>query len=239
MDVTALAILPAGYAPESWLPALPEWRGFRSYARALMSEWQGERPSADRSAELALVGRVRRGDARAQTELVEHLLPHLRAVANALLGASADADDAVQIGLMRVLEGLDTWRGDASLHRWARKVAAHACLRLSEQNRRHARVVADADVSDLAAPRGDAGYRDHLMRPVAEYLDRLPPAQREAIVLRHALDHSVSEISELTGVPVDTVKSRLLFGRRALRKLIRRDENVGEVATALRKGARA
>ena len=216
-----------------------EWDAFRGYARSLMSDWRGERTLADRSAELALVRRVRRGEARAQTELIEHLLPHLRAVANALLGASADADDAVQIGLMRVLEGLSTWRGDASLHRWARKVAAHACLRLSEQNRRHARVVAsETDVSDLAAPRADGGFRDALSRPVAEYLDRLPPAQREAIVLRHALDHSVSEISELTGVPVDTVKSRLLFGRRALRKLIRRDENVGEVATALRKGAR-
>jgi RNA polymerase sigma-70 factor (ECF subfamily) len=238
--VTALALSPAGYAPQRVFAALDAgWEEIRSYARVLMSEWQRERTAADRSAELALVRRVRRGDARAQTELVEHLLPHVRAVANALLGASADADDAVQIGLMRVLEGLATWRGDASLHRWARKVAAHACLRLSEQNRRHARVVAEADATDAAAPWTDAGFRDALPRPVAEYLDRLPPAQREAVVLRHALDHSVAEIAELTGVPVDTVKSRLLFGRRALRKLIRRDENVGELATALRKGARA
>jgi RNA polymerase sigma-70 factor (ECF subfamily) len=204
-----------------------------------MREWQRVGLAADRSAELALVRRVQRGDASAQTELVEHLLPHLRAVANALLGTSADADDAVQIGLMRVLEGLATWRGDASLYRWARRVSAHVCLRLSEQNRRHARAVAaEAEISEIEAPRSDGGFRDALVRPVAEYLDRLPAAQREAIVLRHALDHSVAEIAELTGVPVDTVKSRLLFGRRTLRKLIRRDENVGEVATALRKGAR-
>jgi RNA polymerase sigma-70 factor (ECF subfamily) len=237
--VTALALSPAGYAPGRFFAALEAgWNALHGYALSVMGGWRGER--SDRSAELALVTRVQRGDARAQSELVERLLPHLRAVANALLGASADADDAVQIGLMRVLEGLATWRGDASLHRWARKVAAHACLRLSEQNRRHARVVAaGADVSDVAAPRPDMGFRDALSRPVAEYLDRLPPAQREAIVLRHALDHSVAEIAELTGVPVDTVKSRLLFGRRALRKLIRRDENVGAVATGLRKGARA
>jgi RNA polymerase sigma-70 factor (ECF subfamily) len=196
--------------------------------------------TTDRTADLQLVERVQQGEARAQTELVERLLPHLRAVANALLGSSADADDAVQIALMRVLDGLGSWRGDAALHRWARTVAAHACLRLSEQNRRHTRLVTDdADIAELPASTSDRGFSDALPRPVQEYLDRLPAAQREAVVLRHALDHSVSEIAELTGVPVDTVKSRLLFGRRALRKLIRRDENLGDVATAMRKGAQA
>ena len=233
--MTALALPPAGHARTiPWLPDLHAWwETARGYALALMG-----RAGSDRTADLKLVQRVQQGEARAQTELVERLVPHLRAVANALLGGSADADDAVQIALMRVLEGLGSWRGDAALHRWARKVAAHACLRLSEQNRRHTRLVtADADVGELPAATMDRGFTDALPRPVQEYLERLPAAQREAIVLRHALDHSVAEIADLTGVPVDTVKSRLLFGRRALRKLVRRDENVGEVATAMRKGA--
>ena len=64
---------------------------------------------------------------------------------------------------------------------------------------------------------------DELPRPVAAYLDELPEVQREVLVLRHVLDHTVAEIAELVDVPVDTVKSRLLYARRALRKLIRRD----------------
>jgi RNA polymerase sigma-70 factor (ECF subfamily) len=198
----------------------------------------GQRPAGDRSTEVALVRRARRRDAAARRELVEHLLPHLRAVAGALLGRTADVDDAVQITLMRVLENLSSWRGDGPLHHWARTVAARACLRLAEQNRRHARALAtSADVEDLVAPGPDVSLREALPRPVHDYLDRLPSVQREVVVLRHALDHSVAEIAELTGVSIGTVKSRLLFGRRALRKLLRRDDRVGDLATALRRRA--
>jgi RNA polymerase sigma factor (sigma-70 family) len=64
---------------------------------------------------------------------------------------------------------------------------------------------------------------DGLPRHVAEYLDELPEVQRQVLVLRHVLDYSVAEIAEMVGAPIDTVKSRLLYARRALRKSIRRD----------------
>ncbi|MFY0539633.1 sigma factor-like helix-turn-helix DNA-binding protein [Nannocystis pusilla] len=46
-------------------------------------------------------------------------------------------------------------------------------------------------------------------------------------MLRHALDHTLPEIAELTGAPVPTVKSRVLKAEETLRKLIRRDLNLG------------
>lgn len=173
-----------------------------------------------------MVRGVLRGEARAQALLLDVLLPHLRAVARAITPNASDVDDATQIALMRVLEGLPTYRGEASLVRWARRVAAHACLRLREQDRRRLQVVEpDAD-TEAVAPTTDHRFGDGLVRPIDEYLERLPAVQREVLVLRHVLDHSVAEIAELCGAPVDTVKSRLLYARRALRKLIRRDHIV-------------
>jgi RNA polymerase sigma-70 factor (ECF subfamily) len=205
-----------------------------SYARILVDRLQ--RGATDRSDEVALVERARGGDLDAQRELVERLLPQLRGVANALLGRTADADDAVQIALMRVLEGLASWRGDAALRQWARRVAANVCLRMSEQNRRHARPVGDdADLDELGA---SAVVSETLPATVHGYLERLPTVQREAVVLRHALGYSVEEIAELTGAAIGTVKSRLLCGRQALRKLIRRDDAVDELAAGLRRAQR-
>jgi RNA polymerase sigma-70 factor (ECF subfamily) len=159
-------------------------------------------------------------------------------VANALLGRTPDADDAVQIALMRVLEGLASWRGEASLQSWARKVAANACLRLAEQNRRHARGVTDeTDVDELVAPVSVASGTAALPGSVGEYLDRLPAVQRDVVVLRHALGYSVEEIATMTDAAVGTVKSRLLCGRRALRKLVRRDDALDELAGGFRRRA--
>ncbi|MFO0571899.1 MAG: sigma-70 family RNA polymerase sigma factor [Polyangiaceae bacterium] len=60
-----------------------------------------------------------------------------------------------------------------------------------------------------------------------EYLEQLPEAQREALVLRHVMGYSVSEIAEATEVSPNTVKDRLLRGTREMRRLIRRDQAIG------------
>jgi RNA polymerase sigma-70 factor, ECF subfamily len=173
----------------------------------------------------ALVSAALRGEARAEQTLVRRLLPHLRAVARAILGDGADADDGVQVALMRVLERAASYRGEAPIERWARTVAVRACLRLAEGNRRHrASDVPDNDALALTHEVDDDTLLDTLPGPIGAYLERLPAGQREALVLRHALGYSVAEIAELVGIPVDTVKSRLMFGLRALRRSIRRDQ---------------
>ena len=83
-------------------------------------------------------------------------------------------------------------------------------------------LVGDADVAGFDPPLLEA-----LPRPIEVYLDALPEVQRTALLLRHALGHTVPEIAELTDAPVATVKSRLLKGQRELRKHIRRDMNMG------------
>jgi RNA polymerase sigma-70 factor (ECF subfamily) len=177
--------------------------------------------------DVALVRRVLRADARAEAELVRRVMPVLRAVAGSILGSSScDADDGVQIALMRVLERASTYRGEAALESWSRTIGVRACLRLAETTRRHR--PAAAEVEEQGAPEDcDDALVEDIPGPIAAYLDRLPDAQRQALVLRHALGYSVAEVAELLGVPVDTAKSRLMFGLRSLRKAIRRDVLIG------------
>jgi len=139
-----------------------------------------------------------------------------------MIRASSDVEDAVQVAALKVLRGLASYRGDAPLTRWARTVATRSCL---DRMRRRGLEVVDIEAEPLIAPALDGARlaREALPRPIREYLDRLPLAQREALMLRHVLDHTVAEAAEIAGVPVDTLKSRLLAGRKALRKSIRRD----------------
>lgn len=51
-------------------------------------------------------------------------------------------------------------------------------------------------------------------------LRQLPPDQRLVVVLHHLLDLPVADIARQTGVPVNTVKTRLARGRRRLATLI-------------------
>ncbi|MBL4689447.1 MAG: RNA polymerase sigma factor [Nannocystaceae bacterium] len=187
-----------------------------------MTPSASEDAGARRRADVALAQRVVQGDAQAQALLLTQILPQLRAVARAILSNRADVDDAVQVALIRVLKGLATFRGDSTLVRWSRRVATHACLRLRQDNQRRLSVV-ELSAEPAEREAAPATENDGLPPEITVYLDRLPEKQREALVLRHVLGHSVIEVATLVGVPVDTVKSRLLYARRAMRAMIRRE----------------
>jgi RNA polymerase sigma factor (sigma-70 family) len=53
-----------------------------------------------------------------------------------------------------------------------------------------------------------------------EYLDELPDAQREALVLHHVLGMTVSEVADQLEAPQETVRSRLRLGKDRLRQLL-------------------
>ena len=59
--------------------------------------------------------------------------------------------------------------------------------------------------------------RGEVSRAINDALEHLPAHQRESFILRRFQDMSYNEISEITGVPVGTAKSRVVRAERALR----------------------
>ena len=184
--------------------------------------------------------RAGEGDRAARRVVARRLMPVARRVAHALLRGSADADDAVQLSLIEVLRSAGTYRGETAVERWAQRIVVRTTLRhIREQRRYYKTVDGDVEVAETAgreflgaggaAPANGwaAGGVDGLARPLEFYLSSLSEVQRDAVVLRHAFGYSVAEIATLMDVSENTAKARLLYGRRALRKLVRRDQNIG------------
>lgn len=189
------------------------------------------RSSAPPLTDVARVARAGRGDAADQAWLMKRVLPRVRRIARTFLPSSADADDAAQSSLLAILRSASTYRGEAAIEGWAGRIAVRTTLRfLAEQRRDRSTLVREPDeeldADEPAAP-FDAPSSEALPRDVREYLELLPEAQHNAILLHHALDFSLSEIAEATGVSLDTVKSRLRLGLATLRKHIRRDIALG------------
>lgn len=175
------------------------------------------------------VHRAGAGDAQAQTWLVTRVLPRVRRIARTFLPSPSDADDAAQTALIAILRSAPTYRGEAAVEGWAGRIAVRTTLRLAaEQRRERARNDSELEGAEeeLSAP-PEPSAAEGLPRDLREYLAALPEAQRTAVLLHHALDHSIDEIADLTDVSPDTVKSRLRLGLAALRKRIRQDIAIG------------
>jgi len=178
----------------------------------------------------ALANATSRGDRTAAEALTRKVLPTVRRVARALLTNRSDAEDATQLALLEVLRAAGTYRGTGPLESWARRIASRAVIRHARRARGMKPETSPLDLEE-SLDSGDELLRttvlESLPRPLEAYLDELPDVQRVALVLRHALGHTVPEIADVTNAPIPTVKSRIKKAHQELRRLIRRDLNIG------------
>ena len=174
--------------------------------------------------ERSLAARAAGGDAQARRELLQRVLPTLRAATTAVLGPGADAEDATQQAAIDVLRGLSTFRGEASLKSWCRTVGIRAALRLT----RGRRPISVTEPDELTAAEPGPRLADGIPGELRTHLDAIPRLQREAVLLRHGMGYTVPEMAELLETSVNTIKSRLLEGRKTLRARIRQQSLVAE-----------
>jgi RNA polymerase sigma-70 factor, ECF subfamily len=182
----------------------------------------------DAGDDLDLTARVARSDADAKRELALRLIRSVTRTVRTLLRGDAEADDAVQLSMMEILRSASTYRGEASLERWAGRITVRTTLHFVRQRRARGELIEpDSEQAESAGGEGvhtngvTASSLDALLAPLSD-------ARRTCVVLRHVFEYTVEEIAELTGVSPNTVKDRLLQARNELRERVRRDEEVVE-----------
>ena len=149
-------------------------------------------------------------------ENIVELIPRLRRYARALAGDRAAADDLVQDTLERAWAKLHLYRRGTDLRAWLFTVMHNVYV----NQRRAARpsVSLDEEMPELAQP---ARETDTLvLRDLDAAIRRLPPDQREVLLLVALEDMSYELAAETLGVPIGTVMSRLSRARGKLRAML-------------------
>jgi RNA polymerase sigma-70 factor, ECF subfamily len=178
--------------------------------------------------DVALMTQVAAADPAACRTLAKRLVGRVHRVSKSILRSPADADDAAQQSLIEILGSAKSYRGDSSLERWSDRIVVRTSLRFSRSRQKlGAREEDDTALETAPIEPSDSTLSEEAPRHVRAYLEQLPDAQRDALVLRHVLGYSIPEIAEMTEVSPNTVKDRLLRGSREMRKLIRRDVAIG------------
>lgn len=168
-------------------------------------------------------------------------LPHLDAAYNLarwLTRSEADASDVVQEACLRALTYFEGYRGDNG-KAWLLTIVRNTCYLWIERNRPTVVVSLSPDiegeVDDAASLRGTAPPDPEAMllqqrdaRLLNELMGELPHLFREVLVLRELEDMSYREISDVLGVPLGTVMSRLSRARGLLKDAWGRRNTRGE-----------
>lgn len=139
---------------------------------------------------------------------LERLIPSLRRFARGLAGSAHAADDLVQEALWRALRKERQFRGE-NLAAWLFTILANAARAQWRSSRRQPAVDPLVDIADGGS---DPASRIGILSALAS----LEADHREVLLLTAVEGFTYQEASEIVGVPIGTVMSRIARARDAL-----------------------
>jgi RNA polymerase sigma-70 factor (ECF subfamily) len=187
--------------------------------------------------ERRFIERLRDHDERAFLELVQLYQARVYKLVFRMLGRRDEAEDLAQEVFVQVFKAVGSFRGDSRLGTWIYCIAVNLCKnRLKYLGRRQADNQEDFEPikERLSLARtqglttGDVERPDQMVegleleRLVRASLHEMDADFREILVLRDLEDLSYEELSEITGLPDGTVKSRLHRARAMLKSAVER-----------------
>jgi RNA polymerase sigma-70 factor (ECF subfamily) len=169
----------------------------------------------------ALVGRAKRGERDAFAGLVREYLRAAYAVAFAVVGRPADAEDVAQDAFLAAFAKLDTCREPARFSSWLLQIVRNRARNWLDSLRlRDVPAVETEPPPDPAAPAtSEPGARERLVAA----LSLLPPAQREVVLLHDLEDWTHAEIAATLEISEVMSRQHLFQARRTLRERLAAD----------------
>ncbi|MDX2153369.1 MAG: sigma-70 family RNA polymerase sigma factor [Bryobacteraceae bacterium] len=182
--------------------------------------------------DFALLEGLRAGRESAYEQLIAQFQQPVYSLVFRLLNDPSETCDVVQEVFLKVFRSVGNFRAQSSLKTWIYRIAVNEAHNQRRWFSRHRR----QEVGLEAEEQGSRCYRDTLSDPgrspfelafgeethslIEQALNELNPTFRAAVVLRDIEDLSYEEIAEVLQISLGTVKSRILRGREALRKIL-------------------
>ena len=168
------------------------------------------------------VPQARAGEAEAWDALFRRYQLPLYAYVFELVHNEQATLDIVQETFINAVRHIATLRDDERFGSWLFGIAHQKCI---QQWRRHDRDAAlQEELEDAPVGRDDSPLellvREEQEAEFMKLLDQLPAPQRSVLLLHFIEGFSLEEIARITSAQLGTVKSRLYYGKRALRKLL-------------------
>jgi RNA polymerase sigma-70 factor (ECF subfamily) len=194
-------------------------------------------PAAEPRADEDLVRRAGAGDRGAFEALVARHGDALFGFARRACGPGADAEDALQDGLLAAWKGASTFRGEASARTWLFQVVLHACRRRARRRAGEPRTHEPLDRAGAVPSPASGAEARASARETGAALERamaaLSPEAAEVLLLRDVSGLSGEETAAALGVGIAAMKSRLHRARLELKEQVEAilGHAVEEVAT--------
>ena len=142
----------------------------------------------------------------------------------ARLVGTAEAEDLAAETLLRALEAVDDFRGEAALGTWLHRIGVNLAYDLLRRRERSPilSVETGVNVPEAVSEAADAGplEQEQMSQCIQNLLAKLPPQQRHVLAQADMLEQTALEIAQGSGITAGNVKIRLHRARRAMQAVL-------------------
>lgn len=175
-----------------------------------------------------LIRRAQSGNREAMVAILRQLETPVYRTAYYLIGNEQDAMDATQEALLKIYRHLPSYKGDALIHTWAQRIVTNVCMDFFRKRKKVVFMQEEDWREDKKASR--EVERGAVVTDLKQAINRLPEAQRTAVILRYVQEYNYQEIADAMQLPINTVKSHLFRARKQLKAWLSEYQEGGTIA---------
>lgn len=194
-----------------------------------------KKPGKSSRTDTVLIRAVQAGDMAAFDELVLKHKDRLFNLVYWFLGDYQEANDCAQEAFIKVFKSIKKFRFESAFSTWLYRIAVNTCKnRIKSSAYRWKKKTVSLETSNSSkngnpyseivngspTPVMALEKKERMMR-IQKAINSLPEEQNQVVVLRDIQGLSYQDISDITGLNLGTVKSRLARGRLELKNKLK------------------
>jgi RNA polymerase sigma-70 factor (ECF subfamily) len=136
-----------------------------------------------------------------------------------------DLEDATQEVFFRIYKGLENFKGNSQIQTWIYKITENVSLDFKKKY-----VKENKQLKKINQHKVYKSYNltKHIFDKInyeqlLYYIDSLSPKDRIILKLRELNNYDYKKISKLLSIPIGTVKSRIFYSRKKIKRMIEND----------------
>ena len=183
----------------------------------MSNEQNREGTETSMQSDVELLERSKGGDALAFKQLVIRHERRVAGVVYSMLGRTPEAEDVGQEVFIRFYQSLGKFKGDSALSTYLIRIAINLSLNeIRKRKRNNALFVSEEAGQNSKSPEVNQDTKD-----MVQYeLKKLDPDFQSVVTLRLIEGYSTEETSEILGIPLGTVLSRLSRAQKKLKSVL-------------------
>lgn len=175
-----------------------------------------------------LVEKVKNKSDAAYSELINRYMKKTYSIALKMIGDQEAARDLSQDVFLKIYKTLHTFKEGSKFFSWYYRILLNHCINYQRRKKlvslipfSEAFIKEDKNFEDNVLVDEDTEVENDNTKLVRLAIDKLSPKHQRVIVLYDIEGFPQEEISEIIGISVGTVRSRLHYARKSLKQIIK------------------